>query len=61
MVEARGVEPLSESDSAELSPGAGGISALRRFPCPAADRQAGRSGSFIIHGALKALRAHVHH
>lgn len=31
------------------------------FPRPCADRHAHGLGSFIIHGALKALRAHVHH
>mgnify|MGYP006947728871 CR=1 FL=1 len=31
------------------------------FPSLPAKRQDGKSGSFIMHGALKALRAHVHH
>ncbi len=31
------------------------------FPRPAAGRHAAGLGSFIIHGPLKALRAHVHH
>ena len=29
------------------------------FPVSAVKRQTGRSGSFIMHGALKALRTHV--
>ena len=61
MVEARGVEPLSENASRGASPGAddccGSLSPCspRRGP----KRQARASGSFIVHGALKALRTHV--
>ena len=31
------------------------------FPCPGASRHAQGLGSFMIHGALKALRTHGHH
>ena len=31
------------------------------FPCPDVGRQTSGLGSFIVHGALKALRTHVHH
>ena len=58
MVEARGVEPLSENTSPWASPGADD---LFTFPLPCAARQAHGFSSFIVHGALKALRAHVHH
>ena len=30
-----------------------------RFPSWPVNRQTGKSGSFIVHGALKALRTHV--
>lgn len=56
MVEVRGVEPLSESTSSETSPGAGDYLS---FPMPGASRHAQGFGSFIVHGALKALRTHV--
>ena len=42
----------------------GNLSGRRRsftFPCPVAGRQAKGLGSFMIHGALKALRTHGHH
>ena len=55
MVEVRGVEPLSESTSSETSPGADDY---LNFPMPGASRHARGFGSFIIHGALKALRTH---
>ena len=61
VVEARGVEPLSENASRGSSPGAddccGSLSPCspRRGP----KRQARASGSFIVHGALNALRTHV--
>ena len=58
LVEARGVEPLSENTSPWASPGADD---LFTFPLPRAARQAHGFSSFIVHGALKALRAHVHH
>ena len=58
LVEVRGVEPLSESILTGTSPGAGG---LLRFPCLSGSRHPQRLGSFIVHGVLKALRAHVHH
>ena len=57
-MEARGVEPLSENTSPWASPGADD---LFTFPLPCAARQAHGFSSFIVHGALKALRAHVHH
>ena len=53
-----GVEPPSESTLTETSPGADGH--LRSLTCAQA-RHAHRLGSFIMHGALKALRTHVHH
>ena len=56
VVEARGVEPLSENTSPWASPGADD---LFTFPLPCAARQAHGFSSFIVHGALKALRAHV--
>ena len=34
---------------------------LFAFPCPGASRHAQGLGSFMIHGALKALRTHGHH
>ena len=34
---------------------------LFTFPCPGASRHAQGLGSFMIHGALKALRTHGHH
>ena len=34
---------------------------LLAFPCPGASRHAQGLGSFMIHGALKALRTHGHH
>ena len=42
----------------------GNFSGRRRsftFPHPGVGRQTTRLGSFIVHGALKALRTHVHH
>ena len=61
LVEARGVEPLSESTSKETSPGAAGCfwESVSLFPSIQASRHACISGSFMIHGALKALRTHV--
>ena len=53
MVEVRRVELLSESTSSETSPGADDY---LNFPMPGASRHARGFGSFIIHGALKALR-----
>lgn len=57
MVEARGVEPLSENLFTEISPGAADD---LKFPLLSARRQAQRFGSFICHATLKALRSHVH-
>jgi len=53
-----GVEPPSESTLTEISPGADGYfgEPNRLFPLPKASHHALGSGSFIIHGALKALR-----
>ena len=58
VVEARGIEPLSENIFPKASPSA--VCKLK-FPYQTAGRQAERLGSFIIHGSLKALTAHVHH
>ena len=58
MVEAGGIEPPSESASTGTSPGAGGSFT---FPYSGVDRHTQEFGSFMIHGALKALRTHVHH
>ena len=55
MVEVRGVEPLSESTSSGTSPGADDY---LNFPGPGASRHARGFGSFIMRGALKALRTH---
>lgn len=57
-MEAGGVEPPSENVLTETSPGADGF---LRFPSQSANRHAQRVGSFIIHGALKALRTHGPH
>ena len=58
MVEARGIEPLSENLSTKLSPGAFGQLDL---PQPSADRQARGRGSTLVHGSVKCERAaHVH-
>ena len=59
MVEARGVEPLSKNLSTSLSPGAVDYFGISHFPHPKANQLAPGVGSFIIHGALKALRTHV--
>ena len=59
LVEARGVEPLSENASKGTSPGADACFGSPRFPSSPVKRQTGQSGSFIVHGALKALRTHV--
>ena len=58
MVEAGGVEPPSENVLTGTSPGADG---LLRFPSQSASRHALRVGSFMVHGALKALRTHGPH
>ena len=51
MVEVRGVEPLSESTSVRLSPGAGHSLS---FPPLQVKGQTCRFSSFIVHGARKA-------
>ena len=56
MVEARGVEPLSENKFMGLSPSA--VDDLT-FPPRYAGQQAYRFSSFMVHDALKALRVHV--
>jgi len=55
-----GVEPPSESTLTGTSPGADGYSgeSNRLFPSLKASRHALGSGSFIVHGTLKALRTH---
>ena len=58
LVEAGGVEPPSENVLTGTSPGADG---LLKFPSQSASRHAQRVGSFIMHGALKALRTHGPH
>ena len=58
LVEMGGVEPPSERISSGTSPGA---ESCLKFPSPSANSHAQGSGSFIVHGALKALRTHVHH
>ena len=58
VVEAGGVEPPSENVLTGTSPGADG---LLRFPSQSASRHALRVGSFMVHGALKALRTHGPH
>ena len=58
LVEAGGVEPPSENVLTGTSPGADG---LLRFPSQSASRHAQRVGSFMMHGALKALRTHGPH
>ena len=57
MVEVGGVEPPSESTSLRLSPGA---DRSLEFPRAQVKGQTCAFGSFIVHGALKALRTHVH-
>ena len=61
VVEARRVELLSENASKGTSPGADACFGIPHpcFPRYRPNRQDGKSGSFIMHGALKALRAHV--
>ncbi len=58
MVEAGGVEPPSENTFTGTSPGADGS---LDFPSQSASRHARWVGSFMIHGALKALRTHGPH
>lgn len=58
LVEAGGVEPPSENVLTGTSPGADG---LLEFPSQSASRHAQRVGSFMMHGALKALRTHGPH
>ena len=58
MVEAAGVEPASESTSSEPSPGADDI---WKFPSDMENRHTIPVSSFIMHGALKALRTHEYH
>jgi len=55
-----GVEPPSESTLTEISPGADGYfgELNHLFPSQKASRHALKSGSFIIHGAIKALHTH---
>ena len=57
-MEMGGVEPPSESTLTGTSPGADGYCGEpnRLFPSPKASRHALGSGSFIIHGVLKALQ-----
>ena len=58
MVEARGVEPLSENLLIWLSPGAGGY---LDFPTADGNRHPAVTGSFFLHDCLKSKRAmHVH-
>ena len=62
MVEPAGIEPASESTSSEPSPGADGYSGL--MPNSPRHTQAVTRiglGSFIVRGALKALRTHGRH
>ena len=63
VVEMGGVEPPSESTLTGTSPGAAGCFDARTHPFPSsqANTQACHSGSFMIHGAGKAYRAHVPH
>ena len=58
MVEARGVEPLSENKFTKPSPSAVN---LLTFPPAHAGLQAYAFSSFMMHDALKALRVHVLH
>ena len=58
LVEARGVEPLSENLLIWLSPGAGGY---LDFPTADGNRHPAVTGSFFLHDCLKSKRAmHVH-
>jgi len=57
-VEARGVEPLSENPSIQLSPGA---FYLLNFPSTTADKQAEISGSHFMRDPFNGeTRIHVH-
>ena len=58
MVEMAGVEPASEST---FNRNFSGRRRLFVFPCFRGSRHPRKLGSFIVHGALKALRTHVHH
>lgn len=53
MVEARGIEPLSENSSSRLSPSADG---LLKFPRAYAVRQAYALGIPIVHDRLRGIR-----
>jgi hypothetical protein len=58
MVEMRGIEPLSENSSIQLS---SGVVGHLDFPFAYADRQAYALGSPLIHGSFKSeTAAHVH-
>ena len=54
MVEARGIEPLSENLFIQLS--SSGVYLLK-FPAHSADKQAERVGSFFIHDSFKSKKA----
>lgn len=58
MVEATGVEPVSERALRKLSPGA---VCQFSFPHPNGGRQPFGFGSFILHSTGKAYHACVHH
>lgn len=58
LVEATGVEPVSENISYLFSPGA---VRLLEFPTPGGGGQPPGFGSFILHNAGKAYRVCVHH
>jgi site-specific DNA recombinase len=57
LVEARGIEPLSENSFMQTSPGA---SFLLTFPLPDAEKKAAGFSSFIGHAVGKAYHGHVH-
>lgn len=54
LVEPRGIEPLSENPSSQLSPSA---VYLLKFPCANADKQAFAFGSLWYNESYKAIRS----
>lgn len=63
MVEVRGVEPLSENNFTEFSPGADGYCGRLNPPCSPSGRQAVTPAGQVrvmMHGAVNSFRTHVH-
>jgi len=58
LVEATGIEPVSENISCQISPGA---VCLLKFPPPDGDKQPSDFSSFMIHIREQSLSRRVHH